>query len=67
MARKRKAQDAPATDGTPVVTYCGPLSAIVYDGRTFLSGVPQPVDTDRADAYARRTYFEVSYGDVLAG
>lgn len=67
MARKRKAQEAPATDGTPFVTYCGPLAAVVYQGRTFVRSAPQPVDPAEVESFAARTYFEVSYGDVHAG
>jgi hypothetical protein len=62
MARKQKGQEAPAKDGAIFVTYVGELPAVVYLGRTFLRGVPVPVED--ASAYLGRSYFEVSRADA---
>lgn len=66
MARKQKAQEAPATEGDFFVTYTGDQAAVLYMGRTFVRGVPVAVDEAELSRY-RRPYFEVSRGDVHAG
>ena len=65
MARKRKAKESPAKDGPCFVTYVGDKPA-VFSGRTFVRDVPVPMTPAEASRY-RAPYFEVSYGDVLAG
>lgn len=64
MARKRKAQDAPATDGPYFVTYVGPHAAVHYMGTSFTRGEPVAVAKGDVKRYASRSYFEVSRGDV---
>lgn len=64
MARKRKAQDAPAKDGTPFVTYVGPQDAVSYMGVSFARGKPVAVSVDDLPRYASRSFFEVTRGDV---
>lgn len=66
MARKRKAQEAPAKDGTPFVTYVGPLEAVSYMGVAFTRGKPVAVTPDDVPRYAPRSFFQVSDGDVHA-
>lgn len=58
MARKQRAKESLAKDGTFSVTYVGSESAVEYRGRSFLRGVPTPVVGDDIAAY-RRTIFEV--------
>lgn len=58
MARKHKGQEAPAKDGALFVTYTGEQTAVVYLGKTFVRGVPVPVED--ASVYLGRSYFEVS-------
>ena len=67
MARKTKAQDAPAKDGPYFVTYVGPQGAVSYMGQSFRAGVPVEVAESDVPVYACRSFFEVSRGDVLAG
>lgn len=67
MARKRKAQEAPAKDGTPFVTYVGPHGAVCYMGVSFTRGKPVPVTVDELPRYASRSFFQVTYGDLHAG
>lgn len=63
MARKRRAQEAPAKDGTFFVTYTGEQDSVQYMGRVFARGVPVPVEESDLDVF-RRSFFEVSRGDV---
>ena len=62
MARKRKGQEVPAKEGVSTVTYVGEHSAISYNGRSFLRGVPTPVDDVKP--YINRAIFKVSHADA---
>lgn len=66
MARKRKAQEAPAKDGTPFVAYVGPHEAVNYMGISFTRGKPVAVTHDELPRYAPRSFFLVSDGDLHA-
>lgn len=67
MARKHKAQEAPAKDGPIFVTYVGPQGAVSYMGRGFAKDVPVEVTADELPMFASRSFFKVTHGNAHAG
>lgn len=63
-ARKHKAQDVPAKDGTYFVTYRGSAPVVTFMDVEMPHGVAVAVPDAVAERLASNSYFEVSRGNA---